>query len=78
MFKLMKKSEYELLSDIKIDYERKSNEWKEMQQKLTEKEKFVYKLKKKMQGVGAVIYDIKKTGRVMILLYVSKIVVNRI
>lgn len=60
MFKLMKKSEYELLSDIKIDYERKSNEWKEMQQKLTEKVKFVDKLKKKMQGVGAVIYDIKK------------------
>lgn len=47
MFKLMKKSEYDFLMDIKRDYDRKGIEWKKMQQKLTEKEKFVDRSERK-------------------------------
>ena len=60
MFKLMKKSEYDFLLYIKEDYDQKSNEWKEMQLKLTEKEQFADRVRKKLRGVGAVVYDIKK------------------
>ena len=60
MFKIMKKSEYEYLLCIERNYNRKSEESRKMQRQIKEKEEFVDRVRKKIQGVNVAVYDIKK------------------